>query len=101
MSLLFISQVIYEHGELWLNNINKEKLLIRLQEPSGNHTNSHLVAKQDELAKEIINLALQSISFIVLGVLYHAIKTSTWGKQLYCPSEGRHALWMFIDLKNP
>jgi hypothetical protein len=92
MSLLFIPQVIYEHGEPWLNKVNKEKLLIRLPEPSGNHTSSHLVAKQEELAKEIINFALQSISFIILGVLYHAIKTSTWGQQLYCPSEGRHAM---------
>jgi hypothetical protein len=36
------------------------KLLIRPPELSGNSTSSHLVAKQKELAKEIINLAVRS-----------------------------------------
>jgi hypothetical protein len=32
--LLFISQVIYEHGEPWWNDINRENLLIRPPEHS-------------------------------------------------------------------
>jgi hypothetical protein len=41
------------------------KLLIRQPELSCNPTSSHLVAKQEELAKEIMNFALQRISFIL------------------------------------
>jgi hypothetical protein len=36
--LLFISQVIYGHGEPQWNDINKEKLLICLPELSGHPT---------------------------------------------------------------
>jgi hypothetical protein len=36
--LLFISQVIYEHGEPMWNNIDSIKLLIRPPELSGNPT---------------------------------------------------------------
>jgi hypothetical protein len=35
---LFIPQVIYEHGELWQNNVNRGKLLICSPELSGNPT---------------------------------------------------------------
>jgi len=37
-AILFISQVIYEHGEPWWNYIDKGKLLIRPQVLSGNPT---------------------------------------------------------------
>jgi hypothetical protein len=53
-------QVMYEHGEPWWNDSDRGKLLIQPFELSDNHTNSHLVAKQEELAKET-NLALQNI----------------------------------------
>jgi hypothetical protein len=53
--------MIYEHGEPWWNDIDMEELLIRPPELSGNPTTSYLVAKQDELAKEMMNLALRSI----------------------------------------
>jgi hypothetical protein len=56
-------QVTYEHGEPWWNYINRGELLICQPELSGNPTSSHLVAKQEELTKEITNLALRSISF--------------------------------------
>jgi hypothetical protein len=49
--LLFIPQVIYEHGEPWWNGINRGKLLICPPELSGNPTSSHLVANQEELGK--------------------------------------------------
>jgi hypothetical protein len=34
----FIPQVIYEHGERWWNDIDRDKLLIRPSEFSGNYT---------------------------------------------------------------
>jgi hypothetical protein len=58
-------QAIYERGELWWNGIDRRKLLIRPTELPGNPTGSHLVAKQEELAKERINLALRSIFFVL------------------------------------
>jgi hypothetical protein len=36
--LLFIHQVIYEHGEPWWNKMGRGKLLIRPPELSGNPT---------------------------------------------------------------
>jgi hypothetical protein len=55
-----------------------EELLIRPPELSGNPTTSYLVAKQDELAKEMMNLALRSIcvhtpkgSFTCAKILRH------------------------------
>jgi hypothetical protein len=55
---LFISQVINEYREPWCNDINRGELLIRPPELSGNPTGSHLVAKKEELVKEMMNLAL-------------------------------------------
>jgi hypothetical protein len=49
--LLFIPQVIYEHGEPWWNDIDRKKLLIRPSELSGNSASSHLVANQEELER--------------------------------------------------
>jgi hypothetical protein len=55
--LLFIPQVIYEHGEPWWNDNDRGKL-IHPPELSGNPTSSHLVARQEKLANKIMNLAL-------------------------------------------
>jgi hypothetical protein len=61
--------------------------LIHPPELSGNPTSSHLVAKQEELAKEIMNLALQSIfSDTLKGSL--TCRKTTWDRWLYFPSEG-------------
>jgi hypothetical protein len=49
--------VIYEHGEPWWKDIDRQKLLIRPLELSRNPT-----GKAGELAKEM-NSALRSISF--------------------------------------
>jgi len=38
------------------------KRMIRTREISGNLTGSHIIAKQEEVAKEIINFASRSIS---------------------------------------
>jgi hypothetical protein len=61
--------VIYEYEEPWWNDIDKGKFLIHPPELSDNPTSSHLVAKQEELAKKINNFTLQSISFILQRVL--------------------------------
>jgi hypothetical protein len=58
-SLIVIPQVIYEHGEVWCNNVQKGKLLVRPPELSANPTSSHLVAKQEELENKM-NFALRS-----------------------------------------
>jgi hypothetical protein len=56
--LLLMSQVTYDHEEPRWNYIGRGKLLIRPPELSCNITSSHLVAKQEELAKERMNFAL-------------------------------------------
>jgi hypothetical protein len=58
VSLLVISQVIYEHKEPWWNDIDKGILQIRPPELSCKPANSHLVAKQEKLLKEMMNLVL-------------------------------------------
>jgi hypothetical protein len=40
---------------------------------------SHLVEKQEELANEIMNLALRSVFFILRRVLWHAVKCCDMG----------------------
>jgi hypothetical protein len=56
--IIFITQVIYGHVERWWNDTDRRKLLIRPPKLSGKPTSSHRVAKQEELAKEIINVTL-------------------------------------------
>jgi hypothetical protein len=54
---LLIPQVIYKNEEPCWNDIDRGKHLIHKSELSGNPTICHLVAKQEEVAKEIMNLA--------------------------------------------
>jgi hypothetical protein len=64
VGLLFIPEVIYEHGEPRWNYIDRRNPLIRPPELWQSYQQSRLVAKLEELAKEI-NFALGSISFIL------------------------------------
>jgi hypothetical protein len=66
--LLFVPQVIYEYGEPRWNEIDRRKLQIHPPDLCGNHTHN-LVAKQEELTKELMNFALQRISFVLRRVL--------------------------------
>jgi hypothetical protein len=52
--------VIHEHGEPWWNDIDRVILLPDLSTiaPQQSYQQTHLVAKQEELAKEIINSSL-------------------------------------------
>jgi hypothetical protein len=57
--------VIYEYEEPWQDDIDREEFLTLPPELSGNPISSRLVAKQEELAKKMINSAFRSISFIL------------------------------------
>jgi hypothetical protein len=50
--------VIYAHGVPWWNDVDGRNLLIHPPELSGNPTSRHLVAKQEEPVKEIMNFAI-------------------------------------------
>jgi hypothetical protein len=63
------------------------KLLIRPPQLPSNHTNSHLGARLEELAREIINLALRSI----LVIVNMPQNLTTWGRRLYFPAERRRS----------
>jgi hypothetical protein len=52
--------VTYEYGEPRRNDIDRRNIPIRPQELSGNPTSNHLVAKQDELAMEIMKYLFHS-----------------------------------------
>jgi hypothetical protein len=97
--LLFIPQVIYEHGESWWNDTDREKSSFDHQRPLEILT-SHLVAKQEELAKKIINFAFAKY-------LFHTSKRSLTCRKILRhgadgftspPKEG--VLRIFITLKN-
>jgi hypothetical protein len=62
--LIVYPQVIYEHGELRWNDIDRRNPLIRPPELWQSYQQSRLVAKLEDLAKEI-NFTLGSISFIL------------------------------------
>jgi hypothetical protein len=51
-----------EHGEPQCNDIDRGKLLIHPPELSGKPTSSHPVPKYNEMAKEMMNFALGSIT---------------------------------------
>jgi hypothetical protein len=68
---------MYEHGEPWWNDIDRERRLILPPELSGNPASSHLEAKQEELAMEIMNLPLQSIFVHTSKGFSHAVKFMT------------------------
>jgi hypothetical protein len=93
-----ITQVIHEHGEASCNGIDRGNLLIRPPELSENATVNHLVAKQEELVKEMLKFALRSVYFILRrdhlifrNILRHGANSFTSP-----PEEG--ALRIFIAL---
>jgi hypothetical protein len=49
--LLFIPQMVYEHGQPRWNNIGRGQRMIRTPELSDNHISSHLVTKREELGE--------------------------------------------------
>jgi hypothetical protein len=61
-SLLFIPQIIYEHGESWWYDINSRKQLIPPHSSLAILWAETSRSKGEELTKEILNLALWIIS---------------------------------------
>jgi hypothetical protein len=80
--LLLIPQVRYKHGEPWWKDIDRVKVVIRPPQLSGNPTSSHLVGKQEDLEKEIINFALRNISFVRRRVFSMPQNLMTWGRRI-------------------
>jgi hypothetical protein len=66
--LLFIPQLIYEHGEPQWNDIHRVKLPIRPPELSASRTSSHIVAMQKKVEKEMIHFVLPSVCFTLRKV---------------------------------
>jgi hypothetical protein len=84
--------VIYEHEETWWNDIHGKTPNSSTRAFWQSYLQRHLVAKQEELAKEIMNLALEASLFILLRDFFNIQQNlSTWSRRLYFPSEGRHA----------
>jgi hypothetical protein len=63
VGLLFTPQVIYEHGEPWYQQGKTPDSSARALWNS--YWQSRLVAEQEKVGKEMINFALQSISFVL------------------------------------
>jgi hypothetical protein len=60
---VFIPHVIHGHGKPWWNDIDRGGLLIHPTALWESYQRGHLVAQREELAKEIMNLALRNISY--------------------------------------
>jgi hypothetical protein len=99
MGLLLIPQVKYEHGEPWWNEASWRTLLICPTELSDNPTSSHLIAKQEELAKKMIHFALQSISFILQSILQHAEKSYYMEPMAFLPLRRKAFCTFLLPLK--
>jgi hypothetical protein len=65
MGLLFIPQVMYEHGELWWNDVEWGKL-IHQSAVWQSYQQGHLVASQEDLGKGNYGFYLQNVSFILV-----------------------------------
>jgi hypothetical protein len=69
---------------------------------SGNPTSSHLVARQGELAKEMMNLALWCIFVYTLkGIFLTCCKILQHGANGFTFSAKEGMLQIFVALKNP
>jgi hypothetical protein len=92
--------VIYEHGEPWWNYIDRGNLFNRSPEFSGNHIGSHIVAKQEEQAKEIMNLALGSIFVHTSKRFLTCCKILRHGADGFASTLNEGVLRIFMALKN-
>jgi hypothetical protein len=69
--------MIYEHGEQWWNDNDREKLLIRPPERTlAILPDSNLVENQEELGEGNYEFCLQNISFIFVEFLNMPLKFS-------------------------
>jgi hypothetical protein len=86
--LLFTPQEIYEHGEPWWNDIEREMTDSWIRTLCQSYQQSRLVAKQEELAKEM-NSAFTKYVFHTLKNSLTNRKILRLVKEFYFPSEGR------------
>jgi hypothetical protein len=87
---------LYKHGDPWWNDRGKasDSSTTAIWQ---SYQQSHLVAKQEDLAKEIMNLAIQSTFVHVSKVNSHTVKSYWMGPTaLLPPTEG--VLRIFIAL---
>jgi hypothetical protein len=90
--------VIYEHGEPWLNDVHRGKLLIRLPELSGNPASSRLVANQEKMSEINDKFGFTKYYFSSKGFLTCRKILSQWADSLTStPKE--HVLRIFIALR--
>jgi hypothetical protein len=89
--LLFVPQMMYEHGQTWWimsteNSwlVHQSSLAILPAEPSG--------SKQDKRAKIMINLALPNICVHICEWFLYAVKSYDMGPRVLFPSEGTFRL---------
>jgi hypothetical protein len=73
--LLFIHQVIHEHGEWWWNDVDRGKLKIRPTEFSGNPTKRVLVASRRNGRREWWIWPCQVFPFILASNVLHSVKS--------------------------
>jgi hypothetical protein len=99
--LLFIPQVIYACGEPWWNNVNRRKLLIRLQELSGNFTSSHLVASMRNGRRKLWIQPREVFLFILASDFLHATKSYDAGLPALLPLRRKACCGFLSPLKNP
>jgi hypothetical protein len=85
---VFIPQVTNGHGEPWWNDIDSGKLLICPPELSGNSTNSHLVANQEDIGEGNVE-CVRNIAFILVE-FFNLSQNLTNIRRLHF-SEGRRA----------
>jgi hypothetical protein len=99
--LLFISQMIYEHGEPWWNYVtDRGKLLICPPELSGNPTSSHLVASRRNGQKEW-EFGLVKYFCSYLHVIFTCQKILWHGASSVTSPLKEGVVWISITLKNP
>jgi hypothetical protein len=99
--LLFISQVIYEHGEPWWNDcVDRGKLLILPPELSGNPTSSHLVTSRKNGRKEW-EFGFPKYFYSYLQLIFAFRKILRHGAFGFTSPPKEIVLRTFIALKNP
>jgi hypothetical protein len=84
--LLSIPQVIYEQGERWWNDdVDREKLLIRPPELSGNPTSRVIWYQARGMGERNGNLVLRSVFVHTCKWFLHAIKSCDTGLPALLP----------------
>jgi hypothetical protein len=98
--LLFFPQTIHEHGEPWWIDIDRKTPESSTRPFWQSYQQSYLVAKQEGLAKKIMNFALRSISFTFLRFFLTCHNILQYGADGFTPPPKEGVLRIFIVLNN-